>query len=155
MAFDPITAVVDLVKTGLNKFVRDKVDEATMTELEQNFEAHVLTEARKENSNFRNFVLEYEGKASDYKDVPFVGPVILIFRGLIRPIITIGTVYFDYLWFTYIPEQDIINPWTADKAKLLFVMNVIVLVFWFGERTLKNTGLIDVVREIFLKKFDK
>lgn len=165
MALDPISMVTGLISKGLDKFVRDKVDEGTLKQIENDMEKHVLTEARKENSIFREFVIQYEGAAKDYKDIPWIGPIVLLFRGIIRPVITMGTFYFDWLWMTYVPQKvgqladgTIMwapDPWTGDRAKLLLVMNVLVLVFWFGERALKNTGLIDILKEVFVAKVGK
>jgi hypothetical protein len=149
MAVDPITAVIDLVRTGLNKFVRDKVDEGTLKSIELDFEKHVLTEARTENSDFRSFVISYEGEAKDYKDVRFFGPLILMVRGLIRPIFTLATAWWDWQFFASVAE------WSEPKIQVLYSVNLIVLMFWFGERAIKNSGIIDTMAKLFTKSGGK
>lgn len=143
---DPISTISDLVKTGLNKFVRDKMSEKDAAELEQNMEMFLLKEAREENSAFREFVVQYEGAAKDYINVPIVGPLILVLRGMIRPVFTWAVGYWDYLYFTGTTSD-----WADEKIALLKAINIIVLMFWFGERAIKNTGLMDLL----LKKVQK
>lgn len=135
---DPITAISDLIKTGLNKFVRDKVDEATMAEIKTDFDKHVITEAGKENSSFREFVLAYSGTMKDYKDIPVVGYMVILFRGLIRPAITVMAAYWTHLYITGAVGLE----WTPDKVNLLKSIDLLVLFFWFGERAVKNSGLV-------------
>ena len=147
MALDPVTAITDLVKVGLNKFVGDKISDKDKIELEQNMEMFVAAESRKENGAFRQFVLAYEGSAADYKNFPLVGPLIMIMRGLVRPLFTYATGYFDFIYFTKVGVG-----WTPEQAQLLAIINVIVLVFWFGEKILVNTGLMDVLLKAFTNK---
>jgi hypothetical protein len=130
MAFDPVTAVIDLIKTGLDKFVPDKMDEKDKQTLVQNMEMFTAKEARDENSSFRSFIVEYEGAA---KDVP---RLVVILRSLIRPIFTILVGYLDYLYFTG-------TGFTPEQGDLLKSVNVIVLFFWFGERAVTNSGILD------------
>ena len=149
MSLDPITAVTDLVKTGLNKFVRDKVDEGTMAQIDNNFQAHILTEARKSNSAFRDFVLKYEGSAEDYTKIKFFGPLLLLIRGIVRPGVTAAVIYFDAQYFTVVKAGA--ETWPEGVAQILLWMNVLVLGFWFGERALKNTGIIESLTSAFKK----
>jgi hypothetical protein len=130
MGFDPISSVVDLVKTGLNKFVRDKMSEADRANLEQQMEMFIASEARQENGAFRQFILEYEGAA---KDVP---RIVNIIRSLIRPVFTILVGYLDWLYFVQ-------TGFTTEQGELLKAINLIVLIFWFGERAVTNSGIID------------
>jgi len=76
----------------------------------------------KENSQFRSFMLDYEGKA---KDLPVV---IQILRASVRPLLTyliIGTI----AWLTWngrpIPTQ-------------LHQLGLLCAGFWFGERAVNN-----------------
>lgn len=133
MAFDPLTAVSNLIEKGLDKFVADKMSEKEKAELTNNMQMYILSEARQEGSAFRSFVLAYEGEAKDYKDIPLVGPLMMLIRGLIRPAFTLGVAYWDWGFFV---ARDISN-WPADKTNLLFAINIIVLIFWFGERTVQ------------------
>jgi hypothetical protein len=130
MAFDPVTAVFNLVNKGLDKFVPDKMDEKDKEELKQNMEMFVAKEARTESSAFRDFVVQYEGAA---KDVP---RLIVILRSLIRPVFTILVGWLDYIYFTG-------HGFTPEQGDLLKAVNVIVLFFWFGERAVTNSGIVE------------
>ncbi len=133
MAFDPLTAISELVKTGLNKFVGDKMPEKDKVELQNQMEMFMLSEARKEGSEFRSFVLAYEGEAKDYKDIPLIGPLMMLLRGLIRPAFTLAVALWDWNYFTAAN----LELWPHDKTNLLFAINLIVLIFWFGERSVQ------------------
>jgi len=137
------------VKTGLDKFVRDKVDEGTMAKIDNEFQAHILTEARKAESGFRDFVLQYEGSADDYTKIRFFGPLLILIRGIVRPGVTAAVMYFDFKYFTVIKSGA--DAWPAGMAQILMWMNIIVLSFWFGERAIKNTGIIDAIKGAFKK----
>lgn len=137
MAFDPISAGIDLVKTFANKFLSDKMTEAEKATIAMQAEAFVVTESRNEDSAFRQFVIDYEG---DAEKAP---RPILWLRSMIRPCFTILVGYLDWLYFT-----GNISAWTPEAVGLLKGINIIVLLFWFGERAVKNSGLI----ELLLKK---
>ncbi len=146
MAVDPLSAISNLGKTVLNKVFRDKVSEDRMAEIENEFDLGLLKESRKANSDFRKFVIEYEGAARDYVNLPVIGPIVLATRSLIRPAVTVATVYFDYVWFTS-PTA-----WDPMKGKALMMINGLVLLFWFGERAIKNTNALQVLASVFAGK---
>jgi len=133
MAFDPATAIIDLVKTGVDKFLPDKMSEAEKEQTKLQMSEFLHQEARKENSSFRQFILAYEGSVKDYQKFPIVGPIVVLWRGLIRPAFTTATGYWDWLYFTSSAAEG----WTPDQEKLLLILNLIVLIFWFGERSFK------------------
>jgi len=147
MAFDPLTAIMNVVEKGMDHFLPPSMNEKDKAELKQNMEMFVAKEAHSESSEFRNFVLQYEGSAADYKNIPFIGPIMMLIRGMVRPICTYGTFYFDFIYFTSITKV-----WTVEQSKLLAIMNVIVLTFWFGEKILVNTGLMEVLMNVFVSK---
>jgi len=78
-------------------------------------------------------VAQYEGTASEVKDMFLIGPLIILIRSLFRPLCSYAVVYMDYIYFTSNADG-----WPDNSTMLLVVMNVIVLGFWFGERTIKN-----------------
>ncbi len=127
---NPLKLVADLIKTGLDKFVGDKMNEVDRKQLESDMIQFVSTQAFQQNSDFRRFIVEYEGAA---KDVP---KLIVYFRSLIRPVFTCLVGYLDFLYFTSATM-------TGDQADLLKAVNIIVLTFWFGERAITNSGIID------------
>jgi hypothetical protein len=133
MTIDPITGVLNLGKTFLDKFVADKDQRM---KLEHDFELFALQETTKQDGIFREFVLQYEGAA---KDVP---KIVVLFRSLIRPVFTVAVGYFDYIFFT-----GNTTTWAPEAIGLLKAVNVIVLAFWFGERAVKNSGIIEMLLE--------
>lgn len=133
MSFDPITAGMDLVKEGLKRFFPEKMSEEEKAQVDQVIE-----------QGFRSFVIAYEGSAKDYKDIPLIGPIVLLFRGLIRPAITVMVGYLDY--------QVIMGTgYTELQMDLIKAMTLLVFFFWFGERAVKNTGMLDAIKKFFSK----
>ena len=70
MAFDPATAIIDLVKTGFNKFLPDKMSEVEKSTLKNQMTMFMMAESAKKGSAFNQFVLDYEGAAKDHG--PFI-----------------------------------------------------------------------------------
>ena len=134
MAFDPLTAVFNLVNKGVDKFLPDKISEVEKTILKNEMTMFMMTESKKEGSAFNQFVLDYEGAAKDH------GPFIKWLRGVIRPILTI-IIFAAYIWGWSHPDA-----WTVEQMAMLNPAFLIVLAFWFGERAVKNTGIIDVLK---------
>lgn len=71
-----------------------------------------------------------EGTANDLKGIKFFGPLVIFMRGAFRPLFTYLVAYFDIMWFS--------GKWEKPEPDFLLVINLVVLVFWFGERALKN-----------------
>lgn len=140
MAFDPVTAGIDLVKTFLNKFVSDKMSEGEKAALAMQAEMFVAQQSLAEDSAFRSFVQEYEGAAKDISNIPLVGPILTLLRSAIRPVFTLLVGYLDWIYFTG-PGSN----WTDDQGALLKAINIIVLMFWFGERAVKNSGIVELL----------
>ncbi|MCK4443813.1 MAG: hypothetical protein KAW09_04670, partial [Thermoplasmata archaeon] len=123
-----------LVKTFADKFFSDKMSEAERGQLDTQAEMFVVSEARDQDSSFRQFVVDYEGAA---KDVP---RFIVVFRSSIRPLFTCLVGYFDWIFFTGSTTS-----WHPDAITFLKAVNILVLGFWFGERALKNSGIVDIL----------
>ena len=134
MPFDPLTAVFDLVKTGVDKFLPDKMSESEKMTLQNQMTMFMMTESKKEGSAFNQFVLDYEGAAKDH------GPFIKWLRGVIRPILTI-IIFAAYIWGWSHPVA-----WSVEQMAMLNPAFLIVIAFWFGERAVKNTGIIDILK---------
>lgn len=77
-------------------------------------------------------IAEQEGTAKDLLAMPILGRLVLFLRGLQRPVWGFFTMYIDGMWFTSNPT------YTEQQQTALIVINVLVLGFLFGERTLKN-----------------
>lgn len=78
-------------------------------------------------------ISEQEGTAKDLMQLPYVGRLIIGLRGAQRPTWGYGILIMDYKWFF---DDDLKLSETQDLALLL--MNILVLGFLFGERTIKN-----------------
>ena len=126
MAFDPITAGVSLVRTALNKFLPDKMDEGEKARITLQATQWVDEHALKEVQSFRNFVVDYEGKGDA------VHWSIQILRGSVRPVVT----YF--LAIAYV--CGFMQPGSFDAGAMqgLWQLNMISLSFWFGEKAVSN-----------------
>ena len=138
MSIDPITTVVDAGKTILNKFVADKMPEADRIKLQNEFELEARRQAADESTEFHRFVTDYAGSAADYKDIPFLGPFMLLIRGLVRPATTYATMYFNWRYFTQ-------TGFPENAVSLLMAMNIIVLSFWFGDRIISNPAVANLL----------
>ena len=125
MAFDPISAGIDAAMAVIKRIWPEPMTKEKEAEVQQSLEG-----------TFRNFVIEYEGAA---KDVP---KPILYLRSLIRPVFTVMVGYIDYMYFIAITGS-----WAPEKVALLKAINIIVLFFWFGERAVTNSGIIDLLRK--------
>lgn len=134
MAFDPLTAVLDLVKTGVDKFIPVKMSEIEKETLKIEMTKFMMEEARKTGSSFNQFVLDYEGAAKDH------GPFIKWLRGVIRPVLTI-VISGAYIYGWANPPT-----WTTEQMSMLNPAFLIILAFWFGERAINNTNIVSVLR---------
>jgi len=77
-------------------------------------------------------IAEHEGTASDLKAIPILGPIILFLRGMQRPLWGFATLWMDQKWFFGNYEFD------EQQNTGLIVINLLVLGFLFGERTIQN-----------------
>ena len=136
MSFDPLTAIFDIGKTVLNKILPDKMSDAEKAQVEADFEAEASKAMLTQNKDFRDFVLEYEGRA---KDIP---RGLVWIRSAIRPAFTILIGYMDYLYF-----MSTAGAWEPEKVGLLKAVNLIVLFFWFGERAVNRSGVLNVLKK--------
>lgn len=131
MAIDPITSLLEIGKTVLDKVLPDKMSEAEKANIKNAFEGQMAQQALVADKNFRDFILQYEGAA---KDIP---RVLVIFRSVIRPLFTVAVGYWDWLFFAGSTVA-----WDVEKVALLKAINLVVLFFWFGERAVTNSGVI-------------
>lgn len=74
-----------------------------------------------------------EGTATDLRAVPVIGPIMLFMRGAQRPVWGFAVLYADMMWFS--------GKWgvmTTQQESALWVINLLVLGFIFGERAVAN-----------------
>lgn len=77
-------------------------------------------------------IAQQEGTAKDLKGIPIFGTLILFLRGSQRPLWGYATLYMDFNWFfgAY--------TFTEQQQTAMIAINILVLGFLFGERTIKN-----------------
>ena len=134
MTFDIIGPVLEVVNSAIERFLPKKMDETDKERFKNEMTKYILNNAFKENESFRQFILEYEGRS---KDLPRFVQVI---RALIRPVLTIlisGT----YIWGWLHPER-----FTAEQMAVLKPLALIVLLFWFGDRAIQKSGILEVFK---------
>jgi hypothetical protein len=110
---------------------RYAAEQATESALRE-FALQVQALDGEQQAEFNKRIKDLEGTASDLKAVPLVGPVILLLRGAFRPLFSYATAYWDFLYFTGSVTLD------DEGQTLLYLVNALVLSFYFGERALKN-----------------
>lgn len=144
-----ISKITDVVSGSAFKTITDTVkdyfppsmSEAEKAELELKIykseterNTVILTAANEADQLFNQRIKDTEGTAADLKTIPFLGHIIIFLRGCQRPIFGFFTLIMDYQVFT--------KNWTFEKesqqAAAFIVLNIVVLIFLFGERTVKN-----------------
>lgn len=133
-------------------FIRDrfpaKLSDAELAEIQAAAEQRegerkesAMEWAASEQANFNKFTTDMEGTASDLKDVPVLGPIVIFFRGMFRPIFSYFVMYLDFVWFVGTSDFD------DQQSTAMIVINMVVLVFFFGERAVKN--LAPLIARVF------
>ena len=106
--------------------------EMQMQTLTNNHVKALAVVANEERVIFNNRITQMEGTAKDLKAIPFVGPVVIFLRGMQRPVWGFATLYIDFKWFSGL--------WVLnhDQTNAMYLINLLVLGFLFGERAIKN-----------------
>uniref|UniRef100_A0AAU6W3N8 Coil containing protein n=1 Tax=Pseudomonas phage Cygsa01 TaxID=3138529 RepID=A0AAU6W3N8_9VIRU len=89
-------------------------------------------------------ITDLEGTAADLKGIPFLGPLMLFIRGSLRPAWGVGAMYADMMWFS--------GKWAAlteQQEAALYLINMLVLGFLFGERAVQN--IAPILGDVFTK----
>lgn len=86
-----------------------------------------------------------EGTATDLRAVPIIGPLMLFMRGIQRPVWGFAVLYADMMWFS--------GKWgqmSTQQESALWVINLLVLGFLFGERAVAN--LAPIISEVMSRR---
>lgn len=86
-----------------------------------------------------------EGTATDLRSVPIVGPLMLFMRGIQRPVWGFAVLYADMMWFS--------GKWgqmSTQQESALWVINLLVLGFLFGERAVAN--LAPIISSVIIRR---
>ena len=91
--------------------------------------------ANEEQAEFNQRIKDREGTAKDLKSIPFVGALVIFLRGCQRPVWGYSTLYMDFMIFS-----EKWNGLTETQESALWIINLLVLTFLFGERAIKNVA---------------
>ncbi|MBC17034.1 conserved protein of unknown function [Pseudodesulfovibrio profundus] len=138
-----VSTIVDTVKDYFPPSMSDKEKaelSAKIREAEYQREKGLLELAVEADKEVTRRAAELEGTAKDLKTVPLIGPLVIFLRGCMRPTFGYFTLFVDWQIFS--------NAWkvkltldTGDftaEGILIIALNILVLGFLFGERTVKN-----------------
>lgn len=128
--------IIETVKDYFPPSLSDKERKQIEMAIEQSardYELKIKSLAAQEDENFRDFMIKYEGKQKD--NTKFIQ----VIRGLVRPLITYA-VDICYLYAFMSPLS-----FTHDQMKTLFPLVIIVNAFWFGDRLIQKSGILDIL----------
>ena len=100
--------------------------------------------AAQDEALFNERTIALEGTAKDLAAIPIIGSIVIFLRGAFRPLFAYFTLYADYI---YLIEG---MSWTERQETLLLAINLLVLVFFFGERAMKN--VMPLIVKVFAAK---
>ena len=136
MLLNLITSLFNIGEKVIDKVVPDKLDEKEKEELKIKFKSLMFEEMKlnmEKDKNFRQFMLDYEGKLSD------IPKLIQYIRSSVRPVLTY-VISGAYIYGWLHPEI-----FTEEQMLVLKPAILMVLGFWFGEKLITRTGLADVL----------
>lgn len=83
---------------------------------------------------FNDRIIQMEGTAKDLSQFGWVGSLIILLRGAFRPLVSYGMAAVDVLVFSgkvNLPENE-------QVVSVFWIINLVIFVFYFGERAIKN-----------------
>lgn len=89
-------------------------------------------------------IAQHEGTVSELKTIPVIGPIVIFTRGMQRQAWGYSTLYINFLWFS--------GQWkfTEQQESAMWVINLLVLGFLFGERAIQN--IAPLIAELMNKR---
>ena len=128
-----MTLLDTIIDTGTSIFERVIPDKTAASAAARDFEIEIRKMTTADDSAWRQFVLEYTGKITDIpKPVQYL-------RSLVRPVLTF-VISGAYIYGWLHPEV-----FTPEQMVVLKPAMLLVLAFWFGEKALSRSGLVDVL----------
>ncbi len=135
--------IADTVKDYFPPSMSDK-EKAEMTarirEVEFKREKALMELAVEADKEVTRRAAQLEGTANDLKSLPVVGRFIIFARGCLRPFFGYFTLFVDWMIFSNAWKVKLTTPTGTFTAEgiLVIALNILVLGFLFGERTVKN-----------------
>ena len=108
-------------------------------------EVELMTLATEQDKEFNNRIRDLEGTAKDLTQFGWLGRIVVFLRGCQRPTWGVLVMYMDIMWFS--------GKWdgmTDQQESALWVINLLVLGFLFGERAVKN--VMPIINDMIMKK---
>ncbi len=154
-----LSAVTDFVGGGIFKEIKETVlaylppDITPLQKAELELKVQALLNTKQTEADRILFdasvqldkrISEQEGTASDLKSLGLLGKPIIFLRGCQRPVWGFATLWIDYMWFFGSYQM------SDQQNTALIVINMLVLGFLFGERTILN--LQPLIERVFAKK---
>ena len=133
-------AVDRVLPERLTEKEREEIRLAVMQATHE-YEVNMLKLANEAELAFNDRLRDLEGTASDLKAVPVIGPLMLVVRGSVRPVVSLFVAWWDWRLLSGAWE------WRPEFLEWLLAMNTIVFVFYFGERASRNV-IPHVVRKL-------
>jgi len=141
----PLAIITSLVKPAIQGFMRwkegeDKMEisrqdyELRLKQLEADIEVRLAEEMRKPDSEFRKFVMDYEGAAKD--QTPFIKNL----RSSVRPFITYwALIIITCIMFGWVDNETLKTNLDAIPSQLWQIF-LAIFGFWFGGRALMQVA---------------
>lgn len=131
-----------------DRFITTKEEKAefekAIRELAHKQELDLAEIAHQADVEFNTRIKDLEGTAKDLLQAGWLGKIVLFLRGSQRSLWGYGTFYFNLMYFSGRLSL------THDGESLLYIIDVLVLGFLFGERAVKNVA--PLVKDIIDKK---
>lgn len=130
--------IVDAVKSYFPPSMSEQEKAQLAHQIQQAADAKALQAqqlANQAQAEFNTRIKQLEGTASDLKAIPVFGHIVLFLRGTQRPLWGYATLYMDVMVFSG-KWQNLSN----QQESALWVINLLVLGFLFGERAIKNAS---------------
>lgn len=137
-----IDAVQDYFPAKLSEGERMKLEEA-IRKAARKHELKLIELAQLEQQAFDDRIKEMEGTAKDLQQFGVFGQLVVLLRGMQRPIWGFFVLYLDYAVFIQNKWPTVDIDKTASQVGLDFqsafwIINFLVLGFLFGERAMRN-----------------
>ena len=134
-----IDGITDLAGKIVDHFFPPSMSEEEKARAKREAMAFAQQALFREKTAFRSFILDYEGRA---RDIP---KSLVWLRSSIRPVLTYAITGAYICGWLGIKIGNI--EFTPERMTLLKPALLLVLGFWFGERLLSRSGIVDAVRK--------
>lgn len=132
------TTIIDTVKAYFPPSLTESEKaaiELSISNAAYQHEIKMAEQANIERAEFNRRLEAHEGTAKDLKSIPYFGSLLLFLRGGQRVVWGYATLYIDIMWFAGKFEG-----LTEVQESALWVINLLVLGFLFGERAIQNVA---------------